>query len=158
MDGLLPNKHYELDASILTADRIYELGTPTAVGNRIRLALTNGNASYEAIIQGQGDTGITINGGSAATELTRLFIAREYMEFIATSLTNWDVYADGRISQLVKLPGAAVSNVYVGGSNVKMPLSAATIAVGNSGDDANDQVVVRRTGKYRVTGVAFYAT
>lgn len=93
---MLVNRHYELDGSILTADRNYTLPTPTATGDRIRVSLTNGNASYECIIKG--NTGITVNGGSAGAEWSRLFIAREYAEFRATDATNWDVWDDGRIA------------------------------------------------------------
>ena len=141
---MLVNRHYELDGSILTADRIYELPSAT-VGDRIRVSLTNGNASYELILQG--DTSITINGGTAATEWSRLFIARECVEFRATSTTNWDVLDDGRIPMYGYLYAAASSSVSSG--------TWSTIAYDNSytncnnTDEANEYIVARRKCRAR---------
>lgn len=151
---MLVNRHYELDASILTADRNYTLPTPTATGDRIRVSLTNGNASYECIIKG--NTGITVNGGSAGAEWSRLFIAREFAEFRATSATNWDVWDDGRIPQKVFMfLSIGVSSHYANDAVTKSPLDTTTIDVGNIADLANDLARVRRDSSYSISGSSY---
>lgn len=140
------NRHYELDASILTADRNYTLPTPTATGDRIRVSLTSGNATYECIIKG--NTGITVNGGSAGAEWSRLFIAREYAEFRATDATNWDVWDDGRDYESIELFGIATT-AFVNAAFTRFTLGGST---GLSSLAGTNEIVVRRSGIYSVSG------
>lgn len=88
------NTHYILNLSGLTADRNLTLPTATA-GDKIRVTVTTGDADYELILKGAAT--VTINGGSAATEWSRVFIDNESVLFEATSSTNWQVVHDGRI-------------------------------------------------------------
>lgn len=142
---MLVNRHYEIDGSILGADRIYELVAPTAIGDRIRISLTNGNATHSVILQG--DTGITLNGGAAATELTRLFIAREYIEFRATSLTNYDVYDDGRANEYCEIYGITNTG-FVGSAYTRFAMAGANDPYGLAKTNC---IVPRRTGVYSIS-------
>jgi hypothetical protein len=143
---MLPNRHYELNGSSLTANRTYKLPTGN-VGDKIRVSLLSGNNTYALILQG--DTGITINGGSAATEWSRLFIAREYVEFRATSSSNWDVWDDGRISQLAEMSVASTAtNVLPNATYTKIPLDTVNIDNAGVASTVNDQFTVRRAGNY----------
>lgn len=88
--------HYELTVSGMTAARNFVLPGSAVVGSEIRVKLvTAAPDDYSLILIG--DTGVTINGGSAATEWSRLFIVDECVTFRATSSSNWDVVYDGRI-------------------------------------------------------------
>ena len=90
-------KHYELTVSGLTANRNFVLPGSAVVGSIISVKLvTDAPDDYTLILIG--DTGVTINGGTAATEWSRLFIDNECVTFRATSTTNWDVVYDGRIA------------------------------------------------------------
>jgi len=73
----------------LTANRnaVIPAGTP---GDRIRISAVDGDATYWLIVLG--DTGITINGGTAATEATRMNKAGDFVELEATSATNWSMF------------------------------------------------------------------
>lgn len=89
-------KHYELTVSGMTADRQFILPGTAVVGSEIRVKLvTDAPTDYELILIG--DTGVSINGGTAATEWSRLFIDNECVTFRATGASNWDVVNDGRI-------------------------------------------------------------
>ena len=87
---------YVVDMSAwATADRTYTLPADAAVGDRIGIMVTSGNASYELIIKpGASDT---INGGSAAAEWSRLFITGEVVILrCVTANSAWVVeYAYG---------------------------------------------------------------
>jgi hypothetical protein len=89
------NTRYELDISGLTAARSFVLPAG-AVGDRIEVLLTVGDATYELNIIG--DTGISINSRAAATLFTCLVVAGEHLAFVATSTSNWALVADGRQS------------------------------------------------------------
>lgn len=148
--SMIANCHYQLDGSILTADRTYTLpaGVP---GDRVRVSLTNGNASWECILSGA--SGVTINGGAAATEWSRLRIAREHAEFVATSSTNWDLWSDGRIPQKAKMRQNNAQN-FSHDTATKIAMDATLRDNANIADLANDRFVVFRSGTYRVTARA----
>lgn len=147
---MLVNRHYELNGSILTADRNYTLPTPTATGDRIRVSLTNGNASYECIIKG--NTGITVNGGSAGAEWSRLFIAREYVEFRATDATNWDVWDDGRIEcEFVFSPGSNITLTNSTWTAINFTTQENLVGITNS----SGVYSIRRSGAY-LMGQEYY--
>lgn len=141
------NKIYFADISGLTADRNFKL-PGGAVGDTIQLKITVTHASYEFIIKG--DTGITINGGSAATEWSRLFIAGEQVTFLATSTTNWEVVYDGRIpavAELRRITSDLTTNT--AGANTIPDWNSLNINRGDIGDLTNDLVNCRRAGLYR---------
>jgi hypothetical protein len=79
-----------------TADRTYTLPATAAVGSRVGIMVTAGDASHELIIKP--NTGDTINGGSAAAEWSRLFITGEVVILrCVTADSAWIVEEDGRI-------------------------------------------------------------
>jgi len=102
------NTVYFADISGLTADRNFKLPTG-AIGDVVELHITVGDATHELIILG--DTGITINGGSAATEWSRVFISGEVIKLVASSTTNWQVTYDGRIPQKVRYSSNAAQSI-----------------------------------------------
>jgi hypothetical protein len=140
---MVANRHYELAGASLSATRTYKLPAG-AVGDRVRVSLTTGAAVYALIIQG--DTGITINGGSAATEWSRLFIAREYVEFRATSTSNWDVWGDGRVEEYCRIFGVATT-AYAAATNAKFTMGGSDDPYGLAGVN---EIKPRRTGKYDI--------
>lgn len=90
------NTRYFVDISGLVGNAYFALPAGV-VGDVIELSVIVGDDTYQLIIKG--DTSITINGGSAATEWSRVFISGEVIKFIAQSTTNWVVAYDGRIGQ-----------------------------------------------------------
>ena len=64
-----------LDISGLTADRDFTLPATAAVGDRVGVLLSAGDATYELLIKPA--AGDTINGGTAGAEWSRLFITGE---------------------------------------------------------------------------------
>jgi hypothetical protein len=154
--AMTANRRYVGSIATFTADRNYELPAGSA-GDVIEVHITTGDDTYELIIIG--DTGVSINNGTAATEWSRLHIDGEFVRLRCNATNDWHAEIDGRKPQLVKMPGAVVSNTYAANAYSKMPVGTATIAKGNSGDDANDQVTVRRAGLYRISGnVNYYSS
>lgn len=145
--------HYELDVSGLTASRNFAL--PTAkTGDQIRVKLTTGDADHELIIKGAAT--VTINGGTAATEWSRLFIDDEVVEFRATSATNWDVVHDGRIAPSMSVgnsSGASVQSI-ANGVDTKIASAIDTVYHNKGGlwDVTNKNIIIRRAGQYLITG------
>lgn len=87
-------KLYGVTIAGLTADR--NLTLPSAqVGERLGVHVIDGDASFELILKGAASQ--TINGGSAATEWSRIFIAGETVVFRCTAANTWIVEYDGRI-------------------------------------------------------------
>jgi hypothetical protein len=149
------NAKYFADISGLTANRNFILPAG-AVGDEILLALRVGDATYSLIVIG--DTGITINGGSAATEWSRLFISGEHIKLIATSTTNWQVVIDGRIPSMAKMyPGGAAQSiakntVVIRECNVSVYDNAQMVTTGTY------RITCRRTGKYWVAAAGMMTT
>lgn len=139
--------HYELTVSGLTADRNFILPT-AAVGDRIRVKLmTDAPATYELIIKGAAT--VTINGGSPATEWSRLFIDNEVVEFRATSGTNWDVVNDGRNICLFRYEVTTASQQLAESTFEKLTnLDTEVFDDGNFWDSTNNRIIPRRIGKY----------
>lgn len=103
------NTLYTVDMSAwATADRTYTLPATAAVGDRIGIMVTAGDASHELIITA--GTGDTLNGISGGTEWSRLFITNEVviMRCVVANAT-WIVEYDGRIPMvgLLRLTTAA---------------------------------------------------
>ena len=93
------NTLYVVDMSAwATADRTYTLPATAAVGDRIGVMVTAGNASYELLLTA--GTGDTLNGISGGTEWSRVFITNEVviMRCVVANAT-WIVEYDGRIPQ-----------------------------------------------------------
>ena len=128
------NSRYLADVSGLTADRNFVL--PAAnIGDAIELKIIVGDDTYTLDIIG--DTGISINNGSAATRWTSLFVTGESVYLVATSTSNWTV---------INEEGALLD------------YSAATTATGWS-SITSKQVFVHRIGKvvfltFMITGTS----
>lgn len=82
------NTRYFADISGLTANRNFKLPSGT-VGDVIELIIQTGDDTYFFIIKG--DTGVSINGGSTATEFHRLQTKGGKAVFVSTSTTNWQL-------------------------------------------------------------------
>lgn len=148
------NSLYVVDMSAwATADRTYTLPATAAVGDRIGIAITAGDASHELLITaGSGDT---LNGIAGGTEWSRLFITGEMvvMRCVVANAT-WIVEHDGRIPQYAAmyLSTAADGETF---STYTRPTAAATPGAWTVDFDnasvcstSNDRLVPRRTGKY----------
>jgi hypothetical protein len=88
------NTRYRLDISGLTATRSITIPSGTA-GDVIEIYLNAGDDTYELIVKGAAS--VTINGGSAATEWSRLFITNEFVQLVCVATNTWIVTVDGRI-------------------------------------------------------------
>ncbi len=90
------NTTYVVDMSAwATADRNYTMPASPTVGDRVSIIVQLGNASFELLIKG--NTSQTINGGSAASEWSRLFITGEVVTLRYVASNTWIVEYDGRI-------------------------------------------------------------
>ena len=138
---------YFADISGLTADRNFVLPTCSA-GDEIELVVSVGDDAFEFIIIG--DTGITINGGSAATEWSRLFITNETVRLVATSTSNWQVVNDGRIPCMGKMTLSAADTTNTGGDETLPTWDTKVIDQGNLCDTTNFRFNIRRAGNYFV--------
>src|SRR4030067_877104 len=133
-------------------------GAPAAVGDRIGIAATFGNASFELIITaGSGDT---LNGVAGGTEWSRLFITGELVVMRCTvANATWVVESDGRIPQkgLLRLSTSPSENetaatfVYPSAASPTAGVWTAETNIGSCAVIASDKVVARRAGKYNVT-------
>jgi hypothetical protein len=92
--SMVANTRYEGSIAAFTEDRTYTLPAGTA-GDVVEVALTTGDDAFELIIAGA--SGVSINGGSAATEWSRLFIDNEFVRFRCIATNDWRVEIDGRI-------------------------------------------------------------
>lgn len=147
--GVVGTMHL-LDISGLTASRNFTLPATAAVGDRVGVYITTGDDTYALVIIG--DTGDTINGGSAATEWCRLYNANEYVILrCITANTAWVVESVVWVDNISK----ASAN---GSTTQNMPRNAVTklttaLATEVSDADAlwdttNKQMVTRRAGLY----------
>lgn len=148
--GVAGTRHI-LDVSGMTANRNFVLPAGVA-GQEIEVNISVGDDTYALILIG--DTGISINGGSAATEWSRLFITNETVRFVATSSSNWNVINDGRIPCIAVLERQAAQSI-ANTTATKIAFDAAPTNRGNMGDIAtNDRVNIRRSNFYVVSGFA----
>lgn len=147
------NAHYVCTIAGLTANRNFVLPSPTAVGDRVQVTVTDGDADYALIVIG--NTGVTINGGSAATEWSRLINANESVEFVATSSSNWQVSNDRRVPCSMRMElttDADGETAFVWSVPTSLGGAWTTIsATGITTDTANSRATIRRAGKYICT-------
>jgi len=139
------SKIYNLTIAGLTANRNLTLPVASAAGKRINVNILDGDDTYAIILKGAAT--VTINGGSAATEWSRLFIKGESVTFRSTSTTNWVVESDCRIPchwKAYDSSGGAWNN----NTNTNAAFNAEDIDVGDCGDLTNDRFNLRRDGIY----------
>ena len=133
-----------------TADRTYTLPADAAVGDRIGIMVTSGNASYELIIKP--NTSDTINGGSAAAEWSRLFITGEVVILrCVTANSAWVVEYDGRIPCVGSLRRHSGTTSLTTSQFIKIPCEQLDVDVGQIAQTANTRMFARRAGKYTVS-------
>lgn len=153
------NTLYVVDMSAwATADRTYTLPATAAVGDRVGVMVTSGNASFELILTAA--SGDTLNGVAGGTEWSRLFISNEIvvMRCVAANAT-WVVDNDGRIpcSFHARCTTAATGNESA--ATLTVPTTLASFvwtADGNVGgcfSTSNSRVTLRRAGTWNVAGV-----
>lgn len=143
------NTRYFANVSGLTANRNFKLPGGTA-GDQIILNITTGDDTYAFIVIG--DTSITINGGSTATEWSRVFIAGENVHLVATSSTNWQVVVDGRIPCKGQLTLSAADTTNTAATDTAPTWDTKVIDVGNIGDTTNFRFNMRRAAYVRISG------
>lgn len=140
------------DVSGLTANRNFVLPAGTA-GDIVELRIVTGDDTYAFIVIG--NTGISINGGTAATEWSRLFIAGETVRFIATSTSNWAILNDGRIANCFAMSDTNAQNI----ANItytKVTFDTADANIGQGVDLTNDKITIRRAGVYEILSQVYY--
>jgi hypothetical protein len=141
---------YFADVSGLTADRNFVLPTCSA-GDEIEIKITTGDDTYEFIVIG--DTGVSIEGGSTATEWSRLFISGETVHFVASAADTWRVTYDGRIPCEGSMALTADEPSTNSGSTDTLPTwDTAVINQGDVCDTTNYRFNVRRAGRYMIGG------
>jgi len=147
----LSGKSYFLDLSGLTANRNFVVPAG-AVGDEILVNVTIGASVHALIIIGA--SGVTINGGSAATEWSRLFIANESVRLVATSSTGWRIVNDGRLPciSVFERTTSAANTTHTPDTDTKADWNSLPKNVGSCGDTTNDRFTVRRTGTYEASG------
>lgn len=141
------NTLYVVDMSAwATADRTYTLPATAAVGDRIGIAITSGDASHELVITAA--SGDTLNGIAGGTEWSRLFISNEFviMRCVAANAT-WVIEHDGRIAQNGSLTRTTAQTL---GSGAFTKILGATIEInkGDCVDTTNSVLIARRAGNY----------
>lgn len=149
--GVVGTRHV-LDLSGLTANRNFVLPAGAA-GDVIEVNISVGDATYALVLIG--DTSITINGGSAATEWSRLITTKENVRFIATSSTNWNVVMDGRIPCTGAISDTNAQNID-NTTYTKVTFDTSNADIGGLVDLANDKITVRRAGVYRICAQIYY--
>ena len=143
---------HKADISGLTANRNFILPAGAA-GDRVKLVIGTGDDTYAFIIKGAAS--ITINGGSAATEWSRVFITNEIVEFVATSTTNWQVELNGRIPCYAAMSDVNPQNI----ANItftKVTFDTADANIGQLVDLTNDKITIRRAGSYEIVAQVYY--
>lgn len=146
------NTRYFATIAGLTANRDFILPTP-AVGNQVELNIVDGDDTYAFIIKGA--SGVTINGGTAATEWSRLFIKGETVRFVANTTSNWQVVADERIPQKCELEKTTGTTAQSIGNNIsageKVTLSTSVSDNASIGNTSTYVITPRRTGSYLIS-------
>lgn len=153
------NTLYVVDMSAwATADRTYTLPATAAVGDRVGIMISAGDASHELIVTAA--SGDTLNGVAGGTEWSRLFITGEMviMRCVAANAT-WMVECDGRIPQkgLIYLTTAASAEP---ASTFVRPTDftgAWTAATDNASiiSTSNGEIKTRRAGTFSLSCFGF---
>ena len=130
----------------LTAER--SLTLPSAqVGERIGVYIVDGDATYELVVKGAASQ--TINGGTAATEWSRLFIQGECCVFRCVAANTWIVEYDGRIPCFAKASILSDVTTLAATVETKINLNEELADVGNIFDGTtNNRFNIRRAGVY----------
>lgn len=138
-----------------TADRTYTLPATAAVGDRIGIMVTAGDASHELIITAA--TSDTLNGVAGGTEWSRLFITGEVVILrCVTADSAWLVEYDGRIQQNGSLSLTTSSSGTMTADEWYLPTDksgAWSVAIDNASltVTGTGRIYARRAGNFIVT-------
>lgn len=146
------NTRYFANVSGLTANRNF-IVPAGAVGDIIELNIKTGDDTYAFIVIG--DTGISINGGSTATEWSRVFISGETIQLIADTTTNWQVVIDKRIpckASIARTTTQSINNATL----TKVLHGTTNVNIGDIVDIGNSKIVIRRAGNYRLLTQVYF--
>ena len=144
------NTRYFADISGLTANRNF-IVPAGAVGDSIELNIKTGDNTFALIIIG--DTGVSINGGSTATEWSRVFITGEVVRLVADTTSNWQVIEDGRIPCLGLMTLSTNDTTNTAGEKTLPTWDNKVEDIGEVGDTTNKRFNIRRAGRYKVSGL-----
>ena len=155
------NTLYVADMSGWTADRTLTLPATAAVGDRVGVMVSVGDADYEWLITAA--TGDTLNGVAGGTEWSRVFITGETVVFRCVAAdSTWVVEQDGRIPQNAAMYLSTSADGETAATYTR-PTAATTAGAWTVDFDnasicstSNDRLVPRRAGKYLLT-VAYVA-
>lgn len=160
---MVVNTMYVVDMSAwATADRTYTLPATAAVGDRVGIMVSSGDASHELLITAA--SGDTLNGVAGGTEWSRLFITGEVviLRCVAANAT-WVVEYDGRIPCVAtwQATGSGTNTQSISASTWTKVLddtfSAEQFDVGSvmGSDGTNIAATIRRAGNYELlAGIA----
>jgi len=139
---------YNVTMGGFSANRNRTIPVASAAGEEIRINILDGDADYALIILGVAT--VTINGGSAATEWSRLFIGGETVTLRSTSTTNWHVVEDGRIPCICKLTNGT-AQTFANNTPTICDFDTAELDNASIADLANEKITLRRAGAYQIT-------
>lgn len=148
------NTLYTVDMSAwATADRTYTLPATAAVGDRVGVLVTAGDASHELIITAA--SGDTLNGVAGGTEWSRLFMTGEIvvMRCVAANAT-WIVEQDGRKFESCRIDtdGTTASHSSLSATKISSELATVTSNTQSIWDSTNKRLTPRRKGRYLIHG------
>jgi hypothetical protein len=165
--GLVPNAQTVTTAGItgavgqlyvctiagLTANRDVTLPSATA-GDKMGVYVADGDDTYALVLKGAASQ--TINGGSAATEWSRVFIKGEIVVFVCVAADTWIVLEDGRIPCQCKVTLSAAVTTNTAGTAKVISFDTESYDIGDIYDHAsNKYMTCRRAGKYSFDGFIF---
>lgn len=141
VEGTLHN----LDVSGMTANRDFNLPTPSAAGKRVGVRLSTGDATYALLLKAN------------SSEITRVFITGEIMIFVSTGTGagDWAVEHDGRIPCVARLSSTGTQSIS-NATSTKVTLSVSDFDNASINDTANYRINIRRTNKYILSGGCRY--
>lgn len=130
----------------LSANR--NLTLPSASpGERVGVYIVDGHASNALILKGAASQ--TINGGSAATEWSRVFIQGECVIFVCVAANTWIVEQDGRIPQHVIMQRSTAQTGIAESTDTEITgYATPTLHIGNFANNTTGRISPRRSGVY----------
>lgn len=136
---------YVLTISGLTANRNVTL--PSAgPGQRVGVYVADGDDTYAIILKGAASQ--TINGGSAATEWSRVFLKGECVIFLCIAANTWIVEIDKRLPTSCKLSKPTSQTGIVTSTDTLITLDNSVIDVGALGNTSTNRITIRRASTY----------
>lgn len=137
----------------LTANRDFVLPATAAVGDRVGVAITDGDDTYALLLKP--DAADTINGGSAGVEYTRLLVAGEIVIFrCVTANSAWIVeYANlDNLETIITGPDGAGGGQTVAGSTWVKITNCNTVVRDPvlQWDTTNKKFIPKRKGRWKI--------